>query len=90
MTTAAILTDERTTSYQAAAVTAARRVMAGRTTEDHIEIVWANFSDVFPSYRSFLVAVAGRQLLTDGSQYASLELKELDAKSSRKTIRGRK
>lgn len=90
MTTAEILTDERTTSYQAAAVTAARRVIDGRTTDGHIKIVWANFCDVFPSYRSFLVAVAGRQLLTDGSQYASAALKELDIKASRKTIRGRK
>ena len=82
--------DERTTSYQANAINYARRVEPdGRTIAEHIDIVWANFLDVFPTYRSYLVCVAGNLPLSEVQQVAKAMVKEHDYREVRKTLRGK-
>lgn len=82
--------DERQTSYQASAINYARRIEHdGRTIAEHIEIVWANFCDVFPTYRSYLVCVAGNFPESEAQHVAKAMVKEHDYKEVRKTLRGK-
>lgn len=82
--------DEKKTSYQASAISYARRLeMDGRTIAEHIDIVWANFCDVFPTYRSYLVCVAGNHPKSEVQAVAAAMVKEHDHQEVRKTLRAK-
>lgn len=81
--------DEKKTSYQASAISYARKPEPGRNIAHHIDIVWANFCDVFPTYRSYLVCVAGNYPKSEVQAVASAMVKEHDYREVRKTLRGK-
>ena len=84
----AVPVDERQTSYKAKAIDYARRVEPdGRTITNHIDVVWANFCDVFPTYRSYLVCVAGNFPVSEVQLTAKAMVAELDYREVRKTLR---